>query len=121
LNLIGIHFLSATTSESPIPGTTATTMVPKPTTTMNQQTIMTTQPSMSQDTDVTTVQDVSCDIDGWVVIMVCWFMVVVGFGTIIVVVVPELGDSEVIAEKYKFWSGVYIMRKVWYHQIWIQN
>merc|ERR1712008_571660 len=48
----------ATTSESPSPGTTATTMVPNPTTTMNQQTIMTTQPSMSQDTDVTVVQDI---------------------------------------------------------------
>ena len=58
MNLIGIHFLSATTSESPSPGTTASTMVPKPTTTMNQQTIMTTQPSMSQDTDVTVVQDI---------------------------------------------------------------
>ena len=33
-------------------------MVPNPTTTMNQQTIMTTQPSMSQDTDVTVVQDI---------------------------------------------------------------
>ena len=53
-----LNFLSATTSESPSPGTTATTMVPNPTTTMNQQTIMTTQPSMSQDTDVTVVQDI---------------------------------------------------------------
>ena len=58
MNLIKICFLSATTSESPSPGTTATTMVPNPTTTMNQQTIMTTQPSMSQDTDVTVVQDI---------------------------------------------------------------
>ena len=53
-----LNFISATTSESPSPGTTATTMVPNPTTTMNQQTIMTTQPSMSQDTDVTVVQDI---------------------------------------------------------------
>ena len=30
--------------------------------------------------------------------MVCWFMVVVGFGTIVVAVVPGLGDSEVVAE-----------------------
>merc|ERR1712241_1209455 len=41
----------ATTSEFPSP---ATTMVPNPTTTMNQP-IMTTQPSLSQDTDVTVV------------------------------------------------------------------
>ena len=30
--------------------------------------------------------------------MVCWFMVVVGFGTIVVAVVPGLGDSDVVAE-----------------------
>ena len=59
-----LNFISATTSESPSPGTTATTMVPNPTTTMNQQTIMTTQPSLSHDTDVTVVQDISCDTDG---------------------------------------------------------
>ena len=58
MNLIRIRFLSATTSESLNPDTTATKMVPNPTTTMNQQTIMTTQPSMSQDTDVTVVQDI---------------------------------------------------------------
>merc|ERR1712008_420554 len=48
----------ATTSESPGPGTTATTMVPNPATTMNRQAIVTAQPSMSQDTDVTVVQDI---------------------------------------------------------------
>ena len=31
--------------------------------------------------------------------MVCWFMVMVGFGTIVVAVVRRLGDSEVVAEK----------------------
>ena len=37
--------------------------------------------------------------DGRVVLMVCWFMVVVGFGTIVVAVVSRLGDSVVVAEK----------------------
>ena len=32
-------------------------------------------------------------------LLVCWFMVVVGFGTIVVAVVPGLGDSEVVAER----------------------
>ena len=31
--------------------------------------------------------------------MVCWFMVVVGFGTILVAVVSGLRDAEVVAER----------------------
>ena len=72
-------------------------MVPNPTATMNQQSILTTQPSMSQDTDVTVVQVLSCDIDGWVVMMVCWFLVVVGFGTIVVAVVSGLGMNKMLS------------------------
>ena len=33
------------------------------------------------------------------VIMVCWFMVVVGFGTVGVAVVPRQGDSDVVSER----------------------
>ena len=51
--------ISATTKQSLNLGTTATKMVPNKITTMNQQTIMTTQPSMSQGRDVTVLQDVS--------------------------------------------------------------